>query len=136
MSVDSAGPASCPASGTHSRSRHSSYLRSLRDFPAHGTPVTIRARVTRWRCRNARCERRIFAGRAQELAAPFARQTVRMAGIVRLFGHSAGGRPSERLLSRLGMPIGDTTILRHLKRSAGTRDGRTTVRVAGIDDWA
>jgi len=29
-----------------------------------------------------------------------------MTGIVRLFGHAAGGRPSERLLARLGMPVG------------------------------
>jgi hypothetical protein len=57
-----------------------------------------------------------------------------MGGIVRLFGHAAGGRPSERLLARLGMPVGHTTILRHVKH--GARDGRTTIRVAGIDDWA
>ena len=56
-----------------------------------------------------------------------------MAGIVRLFGHAAGGRPSERLLARLGMPVGHTTILRHKAR----RPGRpATLRVAGIDDWA
>ena len=57
-----------------------------------------------------------------------------MAGIVRLFGHAAGGRPSERLLARLGMPVGHTTILRHVKR--GARGGTATLRVAGIDDWA
>jgi hypothetical protein len=57
-----------------------------------------------------------------------------MAGIVRLFGHAAGGRPSERLLARLGMPVGHTTILRHVKR--GARGGPATLRVAGIDDWA
>ena len=34
------------------------------------------------------------------------------------------------------MPVRHTTILRHLKRSAGERDRPTTVRVAGIDDWA
>ena len=136
VSVDSVGPASCLACGTHSRSRHSSYFRSRQDFPAHGTPVMIRARVTRWHCRNERCERRIFAGRAPALAVPFARRSVRMAGIVRLFGHGAGGRPSERLLGRLGMPVGHTTILRHLKRGAEARDGGMPVRVAGIDDWA
>ena len=57
-----------------------------------------------------------------------------MAGIVRLFGHAAGGRPSERLMARLGMPVGHTTILRHVKR--GARGGLATLRVAGIDDWA
>ena len=60
-------------------------------------------------------ERRIFAERLHELATSFARQTSRMAGIVRLFGHSAGGRPSERLMARLGMPVGHTTILRRVK---------------------
>jgi hypothetical protein len=38
-----------------------------------------------------------------------------LAGIVKLFGHSAGGRPSEELMARLGMPVSDTTILRSVK---------------------
>lgn len=59
-----------------------------------------------------------------------------MAGIVRLFGHSTGGRPSERPLTQLGMPVGHTTILRSIKQSGRIQDRRMTVRVAGIDDWA
>lgn len=43
---------------------------------------------------------------------PFGRRTTRLAGIVKLFGHGAGGRPSERLTASLGMPVSDTTILR------------------------
>lgn len=57
-----------------------------------------------------------------------------MAGIVRLFGHAVGGRPAERLLARLGMALGHTTILRHVK--CGASGGSATLRVAGIDDWA
>jgi hypothetical protein len=41
--------------------------------------------------------------RRPDLAVPFARQTTRLAGIVRLLGHSAGRRPSERLMTRLGI---------------------------------
>jgi hypothetical protein len=67
---------------------------------------------------------------------PFARQTARLAGIVRLLGHSAGGRPSERLMRRLGMPVSDTTILRSLKEHARARSDNGAVHVAGIDDWA
>jgi Transposase len=92
--------------------------------------------MTRWRCRNDRCERRIFAERIPGLAAPFARRTTRLAGIVRLFGHSAGGRPSERLMARLGMLVGHCAILREVKRSAQTDANAALVRVAGIDDWA
>ena len=111
VTVDSRQPTSCPGCGTQSKSRHSAYSRTLRDLSAQGAPVIIYARLARWRCRNQRCDRRIFTERLPGLAAPFARQTARLAGIVRLLGHSAGGRPSERLMRRLGMPVSDTTIL-------------------------
>jgi hypothetical protein len=91
-----------------SRSRHSFYMRTLGDLSAQGTPVTIRVRVSRWRCRNERCERQIFAESLPGLAAPSARQTDRLAAIVRLFGHSTGGRPSARLMARLGMRTSHT----------------------------
>ena len=136
VSVNSLGDAACPDCGVPSASRHSSYLRLLDDLPAQGTPVTVRARLTRWRCRNEHCERRIFAERLPQLAAPFARRTTRLAGIVRLFGHAAGGRPAARLMARLGMPADRTTILRSVTRSARTQDEPPFVRVAGIDDWA
>jgi transposase len=134
VSLDSEGDVDCPICGTRSSSRHGAYIRSLQDLSAQGAPVVVQARVTRWRCLNDQCERRTFAERQLDLTAPFARRTTRMAGIVRLFGHAAGGRPSERLLARLGMPVGHTTILRHVKR--GARGGTATLRVAGIDDWA
>jgi zinc-finger of transposase IS204/IS1001/IS1096/IS1165 len=106
----------CPGCGTQSSSRHSAYIRTLLDLSAQGRPVNIQARLTLWRCRNDRCERRIFAEWLPRLATPFARRTARLAGVVKLFGHSAGGRPSERLMARLGMPVSDTTILRSLAR--------------------
>jgi hypothetical protein len=67
---------------------------------------------------------------------PPARRTTRLAEIVRLFGHSAGGRPSERLLARLGMPVSDTTILRSLKKGVAVPPDRAVVRVVGVDEWA
>ena len=128
--------ACCPVCGIQSSSRHSSYIRTLRDLSAQGRPVKIQARLTRWRCRNDHCDRRIFAERLPTLATSFARRTVRLAGIVRLFGHSVGGRSSERLMARLGMPVSDTTILRIVKECAGVLPNRAVVRVAGIDEWA
>jgi transposase len=116
--------AACPSCGTQSNSCHSSYVRTLRDLPAQGTPVQVQARLTRWRCRNDQCDRQIFAKRLPRLAAPYARRTARLAEIVSLFGHSVGGRPSERLMGRLGMPVSHTTILRSLKECAG---GQPTV---------
>ena len=41
----------------------------LRDLSAQGTPVNIQARLTRWRCRNDQCDRRIFAERLPNIEA-------------------------------------------------------------------
>jgi len=136
VAVDGLDHGTCPVCGLQSISRHSSYRRTLQDLSAQGKQVSVRVRMTRWRCRNDRCERRIFAERLPELTAPFARRTARLAGIVRLFGHGVGGHPSERLMIRLGMPVSDTTILRDLKRSARSHANPVHVRVVGIDDWA
>ena len=39
-------------------------------------------------------------------------------------------------MKRLGMPVSDDTILRHLKRQVARLQANATVRVAGIDDWS
>ena len=67
----------------------------------------------------------VFAERLSTLATPFAPRTARLAGNVRLFGHSVGGRASERLMARLGMPVSDTTILRSVKECIGVLMGWT-----------
>ena len=121
VSVHSRQPTFCPGCGARSESATALTRERFWDLSAQGTPVVISARLGRWRCRNQECDRRIFTERVPGLAAPFARRTARLAGIVRLLGHSAGGRPSERLMRRLGMPVSDTTILTILKKYAGAR---------------
>jgi hypothetical protein len=60
-----------------------------------------------------------------------------VAELVRLLGHTAGGRAAERLMTRLGMPMSDDTILLHLKRRAATfTSTQPVLRVVGIDDWS
>src|ERR1700734_3862519 len=137
VTVDSRQPTFCPGCGARSKSRHSTYWRTLRDLSAQGAPVVVHARLGRWRCRNQLCDRRIFTERVPGLASPFARRTVRLAEIVRLIGYNAGGRPSERLMKGLGMPVSDTTILAGLRKYAGARSETgslaSSVRVAGVD---
>ena len=54
-----------------------------------------------------------------------------------MLGHAAGGRPAERLMARLGMPVSDDTILRHLKRQPVARTSTPPAcRVVGIHDWS
>src|SRR5690349_16534082 len=43
---------------------------ALRDLPVQGTPVSLRLRRGRWRCRNPECQRRIFTERLSGVCAP------------------------------------------------------------------
>ena len=89
--------------------------------------------VSRWRCLNRKCERRTFTDQLPEIVCPRARRTQRSANLF-IFSATALVRPAERLMKRLGMPVSDDTILRHLKRQVARLRARTTVRVAGLDD--
>lgn len=100
-----------------------------------GKPVALQLRMIRWHCDNPACHRQTFASQTPGVTEPYARQTGRVTDLVRLLGHTAGGRPAERLLRRLGLPQGDDRILRNLKRQAA-RSPCPSVRVVGIDDWS
>src|SRR5271166_2412060 len=136
--ISAAGPeiGSCPGCGEQSARRHSRYFRHLQDLPVQGAVVIVKMGVSRWRCLNGECERRTFTDQLPEIVSPHARRTQRIAELVHLIGHDTGGRPGERLMKRLGMPVSDDTILRHLKRQVARLRAKTTVRVAGIDDWS
>ena len=95
----------------------------------------VELRSGRWKCRNELCSRKTFP-EAVAIAAPFARKTRRVDDIIRLFGHTAGGSVSERLLTKLGVLASDTTILRRLKSHVRRRRESKALRVIAIDDWS
>jgi transposase len=126
----------CPDCQTRSRSRHSRYGRSLRDLPLQGASVILNLHLSRWRCRAASCNRKIFGERLPELCLPNAQRTVRSGHIVELLGHALGGRPAQRLAKRLGMAASRDTLLRHVKKMARRAIPAPPVRILGVDDWA
>ena len=136
--VEAVGPetAACPNCGVLSTARHSSYTRHLRDLPVQGRPVHLKLRVGRWRCRNADCERQIFCQRLTRVSHKHARETKRFGEVVQQIAYALGGRPGERLSSRLGLPVSDDTLLRRIKQWAKSRPPTKPIRVVGVDDWA
>jgi transposase len=136
IEADGQDSAICPGCQSVSRSRHSRYWRSLQDLPIQGTPVILRVHVGRWRCRNAGCERRIFTERPLNVCAPHARQTKRSDEIIAVVGRALGGRPGQRLMGRLGMPLSADTLIRRVKGAARWSALPRVIRVLGVDDWA
>jgi transposase len=135
VSAKGTGARSCPECGQASATRHSWHVRRLQDLPIQGAPVVLELRLGRWRCSNEQCVRKTFVERLTTVS-PFARKTRRVSEIVRLFDHAAGGRTSERLLTRLAIPVSDNAILRQLKRQARERCDGPPLRAVAIDDWS
>ena len=125
----------CRACGVRSRSRHSTYLRRLRDLPWQGCEVELRLNARRFRCRNRAGTRKIFAEPIPEVALTRARWTARVSDSIRLIGYTAGGLPGSRILDRLAIPISDDTVLRMVKASSEAA-ARDPVRHLGVDDRA
>jgi len=120
--------APCPRCGVVSTSRHSRYVRSLTDLPAVGGSVVLRVQVGRWRCRQPACAVGFFTAGLPGVAEVRGRRTCRADVVIHLVGHALGGRPGERLIRRLGLPVSDDTLVRQLKR------GR--VRRARVRRWS
>jgi zinc-finger of transposase IS204/IS1001/IS1096/IS1165 len=135
VSAEGKGSRLCPACGDASGSRHSWQMRRLQELPIQGVPATLELRSGRWKCRNEECSRKTFP-ETLAIALPSARTTRRVGELVRLFGHAAGGRVSERLLTRLGMPVSDNAILRQLKSHVRKQRKTEPLRAIAIDDWS
>jgi transposase len=97
--------------------------------------VTLRIRTSRWRCRNDLCQKKFFSTPFAAIAAAYGRQTSRANAVTLMVGRALGGRAAERLMSRLGIPVSDDTVLRRLKHAACHHEVAKP-RVIGIDDWA
>src|ERR1700712_4458520 len=108
----------CPDCGSVSTSRHSWYRRMLRDLPLQGARTMLVLLTCRWRCRVPECRRSIFAQRLPKLVASYARRSNDLSLLVRVFGYQVGGRPSVRLLDRLGISLSGPTVLRQVMRDA------------------
>ena len=126
---------SCPRCRSPSRSVHSNYARTLHDLPAQGRRVVILVTARRFRCRQSDCPCQIFVERLEGIVeAAHARRTSRFDIVAHQFGLALGGRPAERLIGRLAMPLCADTLIRLVRRRS--RSVLTSPRIVGIDDWA
>jgi transposase len=126
--------APCPLCGTQSKRVHSCYERTLADLPWGEHAVTIRLRVRRLFCKNARCGRRIFTERLPGIVMPWARKTTRLNAQLTAIGLALGGNAGVRLGRQLGLTASRNTLLRRIRQVPMPPE--VTPAVLGVDDWA
>lgn len=124
----------CPNCARVSSHLHSRYERTLADLPWEGIAVQIKLQARRFFCDSADCRQRIFCERLPDLAARYARKTLRLNETLRRIGMLVGGEVGARLAGELGLSVSPDTLLRRI-RAAAVRES-STPRVLGVDDWA
>jgi transposase len=133
--VDSTRPDSpCPGCGVLAKRIHSRYRRQLADLPWGTHSVSLALGVRRFFCDEKECEQRIFTERLPDLAGAWARRTLRLEAVFRLFGLALGGQAGARLAGRIHAETSPDTVLRLVL--ATPTPGHAEPRVLGVDDWA
>jgi transposase len=124
----------CPLCSTPSSAIHSSYRRKPRDLPCVGRPIRLLLTVKKFFCRQAQCPRKVFTERMPDLIEVSSRLTKRLRSAVQEIGVATCGKGGERLVSKLGIPLSDATLLWSLYLVPLPPIGK--VAVIGIDDWS
>jgi transposase len=90
--------------------------------------------VRRFRCVNDACPRRTFGEPLPRIARCRARHTDRLRSSHHAIAVALGGNPGAHMATRIGMPVGATTLLRRIREA--DLDPPLPPRVLGVDDWA
>jgi transposase len=127
----------CPHCGHPTDRVHSRYPRTLMDMPWNHVSVRIHLRSRKLFCHNPACSCRIFTEPLPEMAARYARKTLRLQEAFYLIGYIIGGRAGQRVALGLGIQTSPDTLLRRVRQVA-TQNYMPppTLRIVGVDDWA
>ncbi len=124
----------CPLCGGLSHRVHSRYERTLADLPCVHFRLRLILQVCKFFCPNAECRRRIFTERLPEVAAPWARKTMRLIQRLQSIGLALGGAAGARLGDCLGYAACGSTLLNQLQRLP--LPDFITPKILGVDDFA
>ena len=126
--------AKCPVCGGLTARIHSRYERTLADLPCMHLSLKLIIQVCKFFCPDEECHRRVFAERLPEVAAPWARKTMRFIQQLQSIGIALGGSAGARLGSLLGYASSGSTVLNHLQRLPLPEV--KTPKILGVDDFA
>ena len=124
----------CPVCGGLTARIHSRYERTLADLPCMNLSLKLIVQVCKFFCPNEACHRRVFTERLPEVAAPWARKTIRFIQRLQSVGLALGGSAGSRLGPLLGYASSGSTLLNHLQRLPLPKV--ETPKILGVDDFA
>ena len=127
----------CPQCDEPSSSLKCQYLRRLTDLSWHGVAVRLELKARKFRCRNELCSQKVFCERLVNVAAAYARRTIRLMETLSMLAFALGGRAGSRASAKLNIPVGKDLLLRAVRRQTNqTIYPQQSVKVLGVDDFA
>lgn len=111
---------SCPDCQLSSSRVHSRYQRTLMDLPASDFSVQLKLHVRRFFCDTSSCSRKTFALAVPEVAARYARKTLRLIDTLRQPGFALGGEAGAHIARVLHIACSADTFLRLIRRTTLT----------------
>ena len=126
--------ARCPLCERFTGQVHSRYHRTLADLPCLHFSLILLVQVCKFFCPNPACHRRIFTERIPDIAAPWARKTVRQVQRLQDIALALGGAAGSRLGKRLGYSSCGSTLLNHLRHLPLPVFG--VPKILGVDDFS
>ncbi|MEL6249727.1 MAG: ISL3 family transposase, partial [Cyanobacteria bacterium J06627_15] len=124
----------CSLCKTPTHRVHSHYHRTLADLPCVHFSLVIVLEVCKFFCDNGNCSRRIFTERLPQIAAPWARKTVRLGQRLQQIALALGGAAGADLATQMGLSVCGSTVLNHLK--VLPLPEFEVPKVLGVDDFA
>lgn len=126
--------AQCPVCSQSSRRVHSRYQRTLEDVSIAQYRLTLQLKVRKFFCPNTACLRRIFTERLPEVAAPWARKTLRFMQQLQHISLALGGAAGSQLVQHLGYQVSGSSLLNYLQQL--TLPPIEVPKHLGVDDFA
>jgi len=128
--------APCPICGQSSQRIHSRYQRTLADLPWNQIAVRIHLRARKFFCDQPDCKRLVFTEPLPQLAARYARKTLRLNTALYLIGYALGGEAGAKVAVGLGLCVSPDTLLNRVRQEATAPLPQPAVQAVGVDDFA
>ncbi|WP_189969478.1 ISL3 family transposase [Streptomyces avidinii] len=126
-------PGPCPQCQHPAARVHSRYWRHVAGLPAGGRQMIVRLHVRRFFCDQIQCRRRTYVEQVAGLTKPRLRTSTPARSAMRAVAAELGGRPGQRLCTKLRIHGRRTALLGQLTaRPVPTR----APRILGIDEFA
>ncbi|MFC2090778.1 ISL3 family transposase [Bacteroidota bacterium] len=123
----------CPICGKYSNRVHDYYIRTISDLPVFQNRTVIHLKTRKFKCGNARCDRRVFSEQTPAILR-YSRRTNRASRILDSFAIELTGRLGSIMSKKLSIPVSSSTITRIAHSQALSEIKQP--KVLGVDDWA